>query len=44
MWTTGSSREGFCWRNVDDRFELGGFLLERCGPQVSVGSDFVGEM
>jgi hypothetical protein len=29
---------------VVDRFELGGFLLERCGRQVQVGSDFVGEI
>jgi hypothetical protein len=29
---------------VGDRFELGGFSLDRCGPQVRVGRVVVGEM
>jgi hypothetical protein len=29
---------------VGHRFELGEFLLKRCGRQVEVASDFVGKM
>ena len=38
------SWEGFRWRNVGDRFELGGFSLDRCRRQFRVGRVFVGEM
>jgi hypothetical protein len=31
-------------RDVGDRFELGGFSLERCGRQVRVGRVFVREI
>jgi hypothetical protein len=31
MWATGSSWEGFRWRDVDNRFGLGGLLLKNCG-------------
>jgi hypothetical protein len=42
MWTTGSSWEGFSWRDVGDRLEFEVFSLERCGRQVQVGRVFVG--
>jgi hypothetical protein len=42
MWVTGSSWEGYRWRDAGHRFELGGFLLDRCGTQVQVGRVFVG--
>jgi hypothetical protein len=39
----GRFASGEClWRDVGHRFELGGFLLDRCGPQVRVGRVFVG--
>jgi hypothetical protein len=41
---TGSSSEGFRWRDVGDRFEFERFSLERCGRQVQVRTVFVREM
>ena len=38
MWATGSSWEGFRWRDVSDRFELGGFSLERLRRHVPIGT------
>jgi hypothetical protein len=34
MWTTGSSSEGFRWRDVDNRFASGELTLERCERDV----------
>jgi hypothetical protein len=41
MWATGSSSEGFHWRDVDDRFRSGELTLERCERKEMFWTDNV---
>jgi hypothetical protein len=39
IWATGLSSEGFRWRDVDDRFEFGGFSLRHVPiGRVNIGA------
>jgi hypothetical protein len=39
MWATDSGQDGCCSRDVDDRFEFGGFSMGRCGRQIRIRRD-----